>query len=79
MPPLTVQSDKGLYDPGEVAHVTTNAAPPYTITASVRGVVVGTSTDEPLNLSVLLAWSGEIIVFGVTHGEDYAGNHAHVT
>lgn len=77
--PLRITTDKPLYNPGEIATATTNAEPPYTITATVRGEIVGTSMNDPLSLAVLMAWSPGIIVFVVTQGVDSAQTHAHVS
>ena len=75
---LRVRTNEVFYKPGEIATATTNAVPPYLIRCIVDGIVIETSTDLDLHVSILPEWVGGVVNFEVVKDGVSATTHAHV-
>jgi len=75
---LRVRTNEVFYKPGEIATATTNAEPPYLIRCIVDGIVIETSNDAPLLVSILPEWVGAVVQFEVVKDGASAKTHIHV-
>ncbi len=75
---LWVRTNEVFYKPGQIATATTNAEPPYLIRCIVDDIVIETSNDVPLLVSILQEWVGAVVEFEVVKGGASARTHAHV-